>query len=798
MLTSKQISMYSIFQRTGIIFSIIIVCCFVFPFSSFSQLPVAKQGIIDLRSIDLSKQSVPLDGEWGLCWEKLCEPGDSSEKVTGMTIFPKRWDNTIIGGKKITAKGYASYMLTILLPKNVSNLALDVPDTYTSYKLFVDDAVFVQSGKPGVSAETTIPKWQQFTRELFVKKDTVKLIFQVANFSHSKGGPYKSITIGNKEKLFGKRNKDNAFNYILTGSIIMCGLFFFGLYFFGRYDKTILYFALFCITYSYRVIGTSQYSLHTIFPNLPWALTIHMEYLSLFVSVIFFTQYTQNLYPEDSNKIITTIEMWACIILSLITIIFPPSVFTQLINPFLVVMFFVIGHAFYVYIIAYRRKRLGAGYALLSTGVVLIIFIIINLQYFNIVAPQKELLFAGYLSFFFLQSLILSYRYSYLLNKARKEAEQGLVAKSDFLSNMSHEIRTPLNSVIGLSHILLDNQPREDQKEQLNVLLFSANNLLNIVNDILDYNKIEAGKINFEYIDMDLIQVSQDLLSGLKTLADEKGVSLILEKDPAFQHRIISDPTRISQVIGNLLQNAIKFTRSGHVKLIIQQEKIQKQHITLTIKVEDTGIGIAAEKQKLIFDRFTQADTSTSRSFGGTGLGLAICKKILELQGSQLQLKSEPGKGSIFFFTQTFPLSQAFNFSQSETVPDEIEKGRPLSGVSLLMAEDNELNVLVAKTFLEKWGAKIDVAMNGEEAVRKLDTNKHQIVLMDMHMPVMDGYEAVKIIRNKGINIPIIALTASLPSEVEERARDLSINAIVTKPFQPEEFLKLLIKIRHQ
>jgi signal transduction histidine kinase/CheY-like chemotaxis protein len=798
MLTSKQIRMYSIFNRTGILFSVMIVCCFLFPLSSFSQLPVAKKGVIDLRSIDLSKQSVPLDGEWGLCWEKLCEPGDSSEQMTGMTTFPKRWDNTIIGGKKITAKGYASYMLTILLPQNASNLALDVPDTYTSYKLFVDDAVFVQSGKPGISAETTIPKWQQFTRELFIKKDTIKLIFQVANFLHSKGGPYKSITIGNKEKLFTKRNRDNAFNYILTGSIIMCGLFFFGLYFFGRYDKTILYFALFCITYSYRIIGTSQYSLHTVFPNLPWALTIHMEYLSLFVSVVFFTQYTQNLYPEDSNKIITTIEMWACIILSLITLIFPPSVFTQLINPFLVVMFFVIGHAFYVYIIAYRRKRLGAGFALLSTGVVLIIFIIINLQYFNIVAPQKELLFVGYLSFFFLQSLILSYRYSYFLNKARKEAEQGLVAKSDFLSNMSHEIRTPLNSVIGLSHILLDNQPREDQKEQLNVLLFSANNLLNIVNDILDYNKIEAGKINFEYIDMDLVQVSQDLLSGLKTLADEKGISLILEKDPAFHHRIISDPTRISQVIGNLLQNAIKFTRSGHVKLIIQQEKIQKQHITLTIKVEDTGIGIAAEKQKLIFDRFTQADTSTSRSFGGTGLGLAICKKILELQGSQLQLKSEPGKGSVFFFTQTFPISQAFNFSQGETIPDDIEKGRPLSGVSLLMAEDNELNVLVAKTFLEKWGAKIDVAVNGEEAVRKLDINKHQIILMDMHMPVMDGYEAVKIIRNKGINIPIIALTASLPSEVEERARDLSINAIVTKPFEPDEFLKLLIKIRHQ
>lgn len=785
------------YPRSGNCYKILLTVLFSICLTAFlhAQKPLAQNGVIDLRKINFSKQTVALDGEWGICWQQLCEPGHAEEKMTGMTPFPKRWDDTLINGKKLTAKGYASYILTILLPKGAKNLALDIPDTYTSYKLFVNDDLFVESGVPGTTQETTTPLWRQFTRELFPGTDTVKLILQVANFEHSKGGPYKSILIGDKETLFKERAKNNALDFVLTGSIIMCGLFFFGLYFFGRYDRTILYFALFCITYSYRIIGSSQYALHSFTGDIPWVVTVHLEYLSLFISVIFFTQYTQKLYPEDSNKYVTAIEMWACIILSLITVFFPPAVFTKLINPFLVVMFSVIAYAVYVYVKAYRKKRLGAGYALLSTGVVMIVFVIINLQYFGFVAPQKELLFIGYIAFFFLQSLILSFRYSYLLDKAKKEAEQGLVAKSDFLSNMSHEIRTPLNSVIGLSHILLENKPREDQKEQLNVLLFSANNLLTIVNDILDYNKIEAGKISFEYIDMDLVKVSQDLLSGIKSVADEKGIELILEKDPAFNTRIISDPTRISQVVGNLLQNAIKFTRKGHIKLVIRQEKKSKQHVTLTIRIEDTGIGIAAEKQKLIFDRFTQADTSTSRSFGGTGLGLAICKKILELQGSQLQLESEPGTGSTFFFTQTFPVSQAFNFNQEETAVVEIEKGRPLSGISILMAEDNELNVLVAKTFLEKWGATIEVVVNGEEAVKKLNPEKHKLILMDMHMPVMDGYEAIAAIRAKGIELPIVALTASLPSEVEEKAKDLSINGVVTKPFEPEEFLKLLIKI---
>ena len=193
-----------------------------------AQTPVARNGVIDLRNIDLSKQTIALDGEWVICWQQLCEPGDVGTKMTGITPFPKRWDDTLVNGKKLTAKGYASYMLTMLLPHGAKNIALDVPDTYTSHKLFVNNEVFVQSGVPGTSRETTIPKWQQFTRELFSENDTVRLILQVANFEHSKGGPYKSILIGNREKLFKERSKNNALDFILTGSIIMCGLFFFG------------------------------------------------------------------------------------------------------------------------------------------------------------------------------------------------------------------------------------------------------------------------------------------------------------------------------------------------------------------------------------------------------------------------------------------------------------------------------------------------------------------------------------------------------------------------------------------
>jgi signal transduction histidine kinase len=457
-------------------------------------------------------------------------------------------------------------------------------------------------------------------------------------------------------------------------------------------------------------------------------------------------------------------------------------------------MFGVIVYAFYVYVKAMRNKRLGANYALLSTGVVFIVFIVINLQYFDIVSPQKGILFVGYISFFFLQSLILSFRFAHALKQAKEQAEQGLKAKNEFLSTMSHEIRTPLNSILGMTHLILRDNPRSEQKEQLNVLLFSANNLLAIVNDILDYNKIEAGKVNFESIETDLTNVVKNIISGLRTLAEEKRIELKLQVDPELHNRILGDPIRIGQVLTNLLSNAIKFTRKGYVLLDIRVVAQTNVDITLTISVEDTGIGIAQEKQKIIFDQFTQADASTSRNFGGTGLGLAICKRLLELQGCTLHLTSEDGKGSVFYFTQTF-LKVVTPVKKMEKKGDRFptENSRPLSGVSILLVEDNEVNILVARTFLERWGAVIDVALNGQEALNKIDTDKHKLVLMDMHMPVMDGYEATRLMRANGVRIPIVALTASLPREGDDKLKDAGVDDIVVKPFVPEELFRIIL-----
>ncbi|MDE3253192.1 MAG: ATPase, partial [Bacteroidota bacterium] len=304
-----------------------------------SETPLAIKGILDLRKADLSKQTLPLSGEWGIYWKQLISPGSPATGPVSYVPFPELWTKTNLNGYTLPPKGYASYTLTVLLPPHKNKLALEIPDTYSSYRLYVNDEVFAASGSPDSIAARAIPRWVENTLELTGKQDTLHLILQVANYWHSKGGPYKDILIGDKEILFHEKEIDNAFDLFLTGCLFMGGLFFFGLFLFGRHDKSILYFALFCMSYSYRIIGSRGYVLHSIFPDIPWTITTHLEYLSLFISVVFFSLYTKHLYPIDSNKMAVRLEVWSCLVLSAIVILFPPSVFTKLINPFLVVMF---------------------------------------------------------------------------------------------------------------------------------------------------------------------------------------------------------------------------------------------------------------------------------------------------------------------------------------------------------------------------------------------------------------------------------------------------------------------------
>ena len=756
--------------------------------------PAAQKGILDLRHTDLSSQFVSLNGEWNFYWQQLLQPGDTQPATHQYIQYPQLWKEAHEEQPAIVSQGYGTYDLIVLLPAKHTALAMEIPPAFCSYSLFVNNRLAAENGKPATSAAAAVPFWTTEFIPLGDARDTLHLVLQVANYWHAKGGVSKAIVMGDRKQLVLKYRRNNALGLILAGCLFMGGLFFWGLSVFGRNDKIIFYFSVFCMVTSYRMIGTEPYVLHTLFPHLSWFIGIRLEYLTLVLGVALFSQYTRMLYPKDTKQVLMKAVIYLCMIYAAAIVFLSPLIFTSLLNYFLVVMFLYIAYALYIYVQAVIHKRNGAVYALLSSGIMLMVYLMVNLQYFNLIPEMPLLVFAGYVAFFFLQSLVMSHRFSEILQQAAAEAQQGLKAKTEFLSTMSHEIRTPLNSVIGMAHLLNRSEPRKDQQEQLNVLLFSANNLLSIVNNILDYNKIEAGKISIEQIAMDLPCMARNVLAGLQNLADDKLLTLKLDIDARLTHKVIGDPTRTSQVLNNLVHNAIKFTREGGVSLSIQAGKIEKDKVTLRVSVKDTGIGIAPEKQQLIFERFTQADSSTSRSFGGTGLGLSISKKILEMQGCRLQLKSQPGIGSEFYFTQTFVLSTEATAEEAPANAVKEEEARSLEGIAILLVEDNPLNVMVAKAFLERCGAVIDVAENGQEGVAMFDSAKHRLVLMDLDMPVMDGYEATRLLRDKGETLPVIALTASLPKEVESEVYAAGLTDIIVKPFNPDDLFRVVLQ----
>jgi signal transduction histidine kinase len=378
---------------------------------------------------------------------------------------------------------------------------------------------------------------------------------------------------------------------------------------------------------------------------------------------------------------------------------------------------------------------------------------------------------------------------------AKQQAEKATEEKSNFLSTMSHELRTPLNAVIGMTYLLMQESPTPEQLENLRVLKFSADNLLVLINDLLDFSKIEAGKINFEDLDFSLGNLFNSIRLALKPLADDKNIEIIVKTDEQMPDLVVGDPVRISQILTNLINNAVKFTSQGYVKAETTIKETGEDTLMIAFAVSDTGIGIPADKIDHVFEAFAQASADTTRKYGGTGLGLAITKKLIELQGSKIKLESELGKGSTFSFD--LPFKKSKNAGKGLADKNNIEDFKSLKGVKLLLAEDNKVNQMIAQKFLKKWDVEVDTADNGLIALDKLKECKYDLILMDIQMPEMDGYEATEAIRKLETDyskVPVLALTASTMADVQDKIFSVGMNDFVTKPFNPSDLYMKIVK----
>lgn len=380
------------------------------------------------------------------------------------------------------------------------------------------------------------------------------------------------------------------------------------------------------------------------------------------------------------------------------------------------------------------------------------------------------------------------------LNVVRMMADQANKAKGDFLATMSHEIRTPLSAIIGYAGLLKEKKLPRDEEAFVETIGIAAENLKIIINDILDSSKLEAGMLVLEKKPFNLKNLANNMIRLTREKAVSKGLKLVLNYDKSLPIELIGDETRISQMILNLLSNSIKFTEKGQVELIIFERGRRKEGTLLRIIVKDSGIGISKENQERIFDRFIQAESSTTRLYGGTGLGLHIVRSLIQLHNGELSLNSNLNEGSEFHLDLFLP----FGINEPKIKPETSNQmtRNQLLNLHILVVEDNEFNLFLAETYLKRNGAWVSKAMDGKEALDKIQTTHFDLILMDIQMPVIDGKEATRIMRKLGINTPVIGCSAHALEAEKDECISLGMNGYLTKPFEEKELINTLTGIQ--
>ena len=381
------------------------------------------------------------------------------------------------------------------------------------------------------------------------------------------------------------------------------------------------------------------------------------------------------------------------------------------------------------------------------------------------------------------------------LEEAMLRAQAANEAKSEFLANMSHELRTPMAGILGMLDVTLESDLPDEHRDQLETAQRCAYSLLALLNDILDLSKIESGRMGLEKIPFDVRIVLQDCVRSFQPRADDAGIDLVCEVASAVPDEVLGDPLRLRQIFANLLSNAIKFTVKGHIRVTLDATPVADSEVRMRFSVEDTGIGIPAEKLPLIFEKFTQVDGSVSRKFGGTGLGLAITRKLVEMHQGEIGVESEPGKGSTFTVNLRCTVPPPVKAYAKASRPGAAKESRDGAPARVLVVEDNQVNQKVVTTVLRKRGFTVELANNGVEALELLERDDaFRLVIMDVQMPVMDGLEATRRIRlnPKWQNLPILAMTAHAMNGDREKCLSAGMNGYISKPVHPAHLISVM------
>lgn len=777
-------------------------------------VPIAKQGIIDLRGWDFNDGGIiKLDGQWEYYKDKLLYPKDFNNSFVTVP------ENLILPGG-YSEHGFGTYRLKVLIddPETIYSVSIDF--LQSAYRLWVNDSEVISVGKPGENKESMVPQLLPSAGFFKASSDSVYITMQVSNF-YAKYGIVDTVSIGKADQVDNFKNKKLAYDLFLFGCAVMAAIYNIGLYYSRKRDKAPLYLAVVCLLIAVRTVFLGERYFIYLFPNFNYIVSGKIMHWTFYLYIPFIILFANSFYPGTISKLAVKTSIYSALIYGSLVLISPWKYYMSLIPPFEILTILLLLYLIFKISKFYINNPKSDYIAVIGVFSLLITRLNDILYEFSIIITGS---FAqmGTLIFILAMCYMLAQRQSTALSNVEEMSDKLKSInrlKDDFLAITSHELKTPLNGIIGLTEGLTNHREHnltEDERVDLALINSSAKRLSNLVEDIMVFSRLKNGEIVLQKKSINISKIAEMVLRFCEVGKQSKNIELINLIDRGVPY-VCGDESRIQQILYNLVGNAMKFTNEGSITL-----SYIKNESFLEISVQDTGIGISPNMQDKVFEIYEQ-EAGISEKFGGTGLGLFISKKLVELHGGYIKVKSNPGNGSTFTFAlpldATQDLSENLTNENAENVGNFYNDENKVSDSSvenkrettlkskdmpkILIADDEFVNQRVLESYLGKEEYIIIKASNGKDAIEIINnTEDIDLVILDMMMPDLLGYEVITIIREKKsiFELPILIMTADNRLENLVISFECGANDYLKKPFNKHELLSrvnTLLKVKH-
>lgn len=739
-------------------------------------------------------EPIALDGTWKFFWKEHINPQVHAGALKGGENLNFLTDWRHLPQKRLDRHGfgYASYYLEINSPTKRSDLGIYIPHFYNNYRLYLNGKLLAQNGEPAQQEQKSTPFWSNTLKPIVLQQGENTLVVHVSNFEHHRGGASAPIKLGPYTGLQSKSTLANSLLLVVAGAFLISAIFALTLFNFQRKEYSFLFFGLFAVFYTYRVLSTNSYLLQEFFPNFNWFVSIRLEYISYFLSAISFTYFYRHLIePRVPHWLYHTVAGVSAVLL--LSTAFSAQVFTSVLDyyqAFLALSFFTIG-LFHVI-----RLKIKNPMAVLTTISVLTLVGTMAYKaavYYHWTEFNPWVTFSGYMLFIGSQAVSLGQRLGFNLRRETNRTKEAKQSQRHFLNSVSHELRTPMNAILGMTDWLSKSNLTDEQREKLKTIQNNGTQLNTLLLDLLNFSALDSGSMKLDKKKINLSKVVGQVAEKCKQTYKSKGIDLIVDYDKNIPDELVADEERLALIIHHLLDNAFKYSEKGKIQFEVKIINRDNKRTELSFKIKDSGKGISKKELDHVLEAFYQGEQGNTRSYGGTGLGLTVSAQLVELMGGDLWIDSKLGEGTAVRFDLILPMPVM-------DLAKEKEKAKEGSGalnpnLRIMYAEDNPINQKLLKMMLKTLGYDIQIANNGLEAWELAISNKFDIIFMDIQMPKMDGIEATKRIIDDVPDRPIIiAVTANAETADQERCAEAGINDFISKPFNAKTIKQHLIK----